>query len=154
MRVAVVYYTRFGHNAVIAEAVARHFGAEVRRIETTRKHGFAWMGCTALFNIRVGIKQMDLVLTGFDLVVLCAPIWAGRPASPVRTFLRGAKLPGKLAVCFSTGGGSSLRAREVLKQDLAGRGVEIVAFGEINTDKADEEYLRREAAAFADRVKA
>ena len=47
-----------------------------------------------------------------------------------------------------------MRAQEKLKQLLAGRGVEITAFAEINTKAGDDEYLRCEAREFARRVKA
>jgi hypothetical protein len=39
-----------------------------------------------------------------------------------------------------------------MRQLLTGREIEIVAVGEINTDKKDEEYLKTEAKAFAERV--
>jgi len=154
MTSAVIYYTRFGHNEVIARAVAGELGAEMRRIETPKEHGYPWMGFTAFFNIRVGIKPMDFDLSGFDCVVLCTPIWAFRPAPPARTFLRKARLPAKLAVCFSTGGGSSVKAQEFISRDLAGRGVTITAFGEINTDKVSEDALLQAAREFADRLRA
>ena len=152
MRIAVVYYTRFGHNTVIAETMARELGAELRRIETPKQHGYQYMGFASTFNIRMKIAAMDFDLSAFDLVVLCTPIWAWKPAAPTRTFLREARLPARLAVCFSTGGGPTLRAQEKLKQDITGRQVEVVAFGEISTDKADDDALREAARRFAGRL--
>jgi hypothetical protein len=154
VKAVVVYYTRFGHNRVIAEAIALELGAEVRRIATPKEYGYPYMGFASTFNVKMAIEPMNLEFRGVDLVVLCSPVWAWKPAPPARTFLREAKLDGrKLAVCFSTGGGPSLRAQERIKQDLAGRKIEITAFGEISTEKADEENLRREARAFAGRLK-
>ncbi|MEO0085265.1 MAG: hypothetical protein ABIK37_01400 [candidate division WOR-3 bacterium] len=40
-----------------------------------------------------------------------------------------------------------------MKELLRGREVEIVAFGEIPTDRNDVEFLRREARLFAERLK-
>jgi len=102
------------------------------------------------------IKPLDLDLSGCDLIVLHAPIWAWKPAPPARTFLREAKLDGKrLAVCFSTAGGPTQRAQEKVRQLLAGRDIELVAFGEISTDEktVSEDAMLKEARLFAERLR-
>jgi flavodoxin len=152
VKAAVVHYTRFGHNDVIAKAIAEKIGAEQFRIEIPGKPSFPVMGFCSMFNVRMRIKPMKADFSNYDLVVLCTPIWAWKPAPPARTFLSEAKLPRRLALSFSTGGGPIQRAEEKMRQLLAGRDIEIVAVGEINTDKTDEEYLKTEARAFADRL--
>ena len=152
MKTAVVHYTRFGYNDVIAKAIADKLEAEQFRIEIPGKPGFLVMGFCSMFNIEMRIKPMKTDLSSFDLVVLCAPIWAWKPAPPARTFLSEAKLPRKLAVSFSTGGGPIQRAEEKLRQLMKDRDIDIVAIGEINTNKTDEEYLKTEAKAFAERL--
>lgn len=154
MKVVVVYYTRFGHNKVIAETVAEVLEADVRRIQTPKQHGYPYMGFASFFNVRMRILPMDFDFGDAELVVLCTPIWAWKPAPPARTFLREVRLEGrKLAVCFSTSGGPTMRAQEKVKELLKGRDVEIVAFGEIPTDRNDVEFLRREARMFAERLR-
>jgi len=154
VRAVVVCYTRFGHNKVIAEEIAKELGAEIRRIETPREYGYAVMGCCSCFNIRMAIKPMDLDFRGADLVVLCCPVWAWKPAPPARTFITNARLEGRrLAVCFSTRAGPPLRAQEKLKQLLAGRNVNLVALGDIDTNAEDEALLRSEARIFTDRLR-
>ncbi len=152
MKTVVAYYTRFGHNTTIAEAMADALGAELRRLETPRRYGYPVMGFLSTFNVRMKLEATDLDFSDYDLVVLCTPIWAWKPAPPARTFLRDARLPRRLAVCFSTGGGPTQRAQEKVLQDLSGRGIEVVAFGEIRTDKAADEQLREEARRFAGRL--
>jgi len=152
MKAAVVYYTRFGHNEVIAKTIADKLGAERFRIEIPGRPGYPVMGFCSMFNVKMKIKPMRTDFSNFDLVVLCVPIWAWKPAPPARTFVRESKLPRKLAVSFSTGGGPIQRAEEKLRQLLKERDVEIVAVGEINTDKTDEEHLKTEARAFAERL--
>ena len=44
MKATVVYYTRFGHNTMIAETIAKELGAGVRRIETPRDFSYPAMG--------------------------------------------------------------------------------------------------------------
>jgi hypothetical protein len=153
MKTAVVYYSRLGHNTVIAGEVARVLGAELHQIETPKKPSYPVMGGSSFFNIRMRIVPMELDFAGFDLLVLCAPIWAWKPAPPARTFLRSARLPKRIAVCFSSGGDPSQRAQEKTRQLLAGRDVELAAFGEISLQQApDDDALRREARLFAERL--
>ncbi|MFO7638446.1 MAG: hypothetical protein R6X14_03955 [bacterium] len=154
MKAAVVYYTRFGHNEVIAEAMAAELAAPRTRIETTRQYGYAVMGFRSYFNLGMRLRPMPTDFAECGLLVLCTPIWAWKPAPPARTFLKRAKLPPRLAVCFSTGGGPTLRAQEKVRQLLADRGVAVVAFGEIDTRPGDEEQLRQAARAFAHRLAA
>lgn len=154
MKIAVVYYTRFGHNTVIAEEVASVLGAELHRIETPKQHSFPVMGGCSFLNIRMRIRPMELDFSEYDLVVLCAPIWAWKPAPPARTFLRDARLPRRLAICFSSGGDPSQRAQEKARQLLSDRDVKLEAFGEISLQRApSEDELRREARLFAERLK-
>ncbi len=150
MKAVVVYYTRFGHNKAIAETVARELGADLRRIETPREHGYAVMGFCSFFDIRMAIRPMDFDLKGVELVVLCCPVWAGKPAPPARAFLADARLEGRrLAVCFSSGGGSSARARDKVRHLLAGRNVNLVACGDVTIGPGDEAALRVAATGFA-----
>ncbi len=154
MKPLVVFYTRYGHNITIAEAIARELGAELRRIQTAKQHPFMVMGACSSMNIPMRIMPMDLDVSAFDPIVLCAPIWAWKPAPPAREFLKRANLEGKrLAVCLSTGGGSSARAQAFVGKLAAGRGAQVLAFGEIQTQSEDRESLVRDARSFADRLK-
>ena len=150
MKTAVVSYSRYGSTTKVARALADRLGAELRTIESMKQYGFMGMGFRSTFNIRMPLKPMDMDFAGFDRVVLCAPIWAGKPACPARTFLRDAKLEGKqLAVIFSTATGRTDRAAEAASKDLAGKGVTSVAFGKAVTDKPTDEVLEQAALDIA-----
>jgi hypothetical protein len=154
MKPLVIFYTRYGHNITIAEAIARELGAELRRIQTAKQQHFMVMGACSSMNIPMRILPMDLDVSAFDPIVLCTPIWAGKPAPPARMFLRQADVAGRrLAVCLSTGGGSSARAQAFVGKLAQDRGAQVFAFGEIQTQSEDRESLVRDARAFADRLK-
>jgi len=149
-----VYYSRFGTTRKIATAVAEELGAEAREIQAVRECGFLGMGFRSVFGIRMPIRPMDLDFTGVDRIILCTPIWAGRPANPVRTFLQDAKVEGvKLHVLFSTGGGETGPALETVRKLLAGKKVEVALLGAIVTRKKDEAQLRAEAKELARKLK-
>ncbi len=150
MKTVVVYYSRFGTTRTVATALAGALGAEVREIRAVRECGFLGMGFRSVFGIRMAIRPMNLDFGGVDRVVLCTPIWAGRPANPVRTFLQEAKLEGKkLAVVFTTGGGETGPALETVRRLVAGKRVEVSLGGTIVTRKKDEGALRSEATRLA-----
>ena len=150
MKTTVVYYSRFGTTRTVAAALAEELGAEVREIKAVRECGFMGMGFRSAFGIRMPIQPMNLDFTGVDRIVLCAPIWAGKPASPARTFLQEAKTEGvKLAVAFTTGGGETGPALEAVRKLVAERRVDLTFLGAIVTRKKDEGQLRSEAKELA-----
>jgi hypothetical protein len=158
MKAAVVYYSRFGHTAKVAEALAQELGAEVRRIEETKERGYPGMGWGAITKARFKIKPMDLNLTGCDTIVLCTPIWAGRPACPARTFLREARLDGrKVHLLISTSGGEIDKAVAVIAEDLVKKNAAVGETSRVITslgkkETTDEEF-RQAAHEFATKVK-
>jgi len=154
MKTVVVYYTRFGNTRAIATALAQELGAEVREIKAVREYGFMGMGFRAAFGIRMPIQPMNLDFSGVDRIVLCTPIWAGKPACPARTFLKEARIEGKkLAVLFSTGGGETGPALETIRKCVAGKKVEIGPAAGIVTRGKDEEKLRTAAKELAQKLK-
>lgn len=150
MKTEVVYYSRFGTTRTVAAALAAALGVEAREIRAVRECGFMGMGFRSVFGIRMPIQPMNLDFAGADRIVLCAPIWAGKPANPARTFLREAKTEGKrLAVVFTTGGGETGPALETIRQLVTGKIVEIKLLGVIVTRKKDEGLLRSAAKDLA-----
>ena len=158
MKAAVVYYSRYGHTATVAEALARELGAETRRIEETKQRGFLGMGWGAVTNARFEIKPMDLDLSGYDTIVLCTPIWAGKPACPARTFLHDARLDGKkVHLLITTGGGEIDKPVAIIAGDLAKKNATVGATVRVVTGfgkkYATDEELRQAGREFAKKVK-
>ena len=158
MKAAVAYYSRYGHTATVAEALARELGAETRRIEETKQRGFLGMGRGSVFNARFEIKPMDLDLSGYDTIVLCTPIWAGKPACPARTFMRDARLDGKkVHLLITTGGGEIDKPVAIAAADLAKRNVTVGATARVNTGfgkkRTPDEELKQAGREFAKKVK-
>ncbi len=153
MSSAVAYYTRFGHTRVFAEQLARELGAELREIRGTREHSYPAMVLGALLNRHFPIEPMNLDFSSFEFVVLCTPIWLGRPACPTRTFLREARLKGtRLAVALSTWGGDEGMAIEHIKRELAGKGVKVDFSTHVVTKDASDEALRLAGQELAKRI--
>jgi flavodoxin len=149
-RTVVVYYSRFGATAIVAQTLARELVAESREIRARKRLSWLAMGFGSVFNLRYRIEPMDYDFTRCGLVVLCAPIWAGKPACHLMTFLDAARLTGtRSALVFTTSGGEVDRTVDAMKGILEARGSQVVASESIATRRVPEDILRARAREFA-----
>ncbi len=120
----VVYYSRTGHTEAAARDIARQTEAEIEAIDAgSFAHGFLWYLRAGWASVRreVSIAAAKHDPRKFKRVVLAGPVWAGRPAPPMRAYLRNheGKLP-EIAFVLTHGGGDISRAFDIL-QELAGK---------------------------------
>jgi flavorubredoxin len=149
-RTVVVYYSRFGATATVAQALARELVSESREIRARKRLSWLAMGFGAVFNLRYRIEPMDFDFTRCGLVVLCSPIWAGKPACHLMTFLDAARLSGtRSALLFTTWGGGVEHTVDAMKGILEARGSQVVASESIMCRKVPEDILRARAREFA-----
>ena len=149
-RTVVVYYSRFGATATVAQTLARELLSESREIRARKRLSRLAMGFGSVFNLRYPIEPMDFDFTHYGLVVLCAPIWAGKPACHLMTFLDSARLTGtRSALVFTTSGGGVERTVDAMKAILEARGSQVVASESIAVRGVPEDLLRARAREFA-----
>jgi hypothetical protein len=149
-RTVVVYYSRFGATATVALTLARELLSESREIRARKRLSWLAMGFGSVFNLRYRIEPMDFDFTHYGLVVLCAPIWAGKPACHLMTFLDSARLTGtRSALVFTTSGGGVERTVDAMKAILEAHGSQVVASESIVTHRVPEDLLRARAREFA-----
>ena len=149
-RTVVVYYSRFGATATVAQTLARELLSESREIRARKRLSRLAMGFGSVFNLRYRIEPMDFDFTHYGLVVLCAPIWAGKPACHLMTFLDSARLTGtRSALVFTTGGGEVEHTVDAMKAILEARGSQVVASESIAARGVPEDLLRARAREFA-----
>ncbi len=110
MRALVVFYSRSGRTREIGLEIAERLGAEVEEIRTERPYrGFLglWRSVAhAIRRVEFAIEPPAKQAKDYDVVVLGAPIWGGRPAGPMLTYLAQAKGTIRKAACFVTSGGA------------------------------------------------
>jgi flavodoxin len=87
----VVYYSLSGHTKTLAEQIAREGGWSLARIEDARprvgKLGYLRSAMSVLFGAKPGIRYSGPELAAFDLIVLGGPVWVGKMAAPLQTFV-------------------------------------------------------------------
>ncbi len=107
MKVLVAYFSQSGKTRRIAEAIAAAENADVERIEEAKERytGFGWhlaAGLSALLRRKSEIREPRLAPEDYDLVFVGTPIWAGRMAPAVRSYLLKTGMRGRKVALFCT----------------------------------------------------
>jgi len=105
----VVYYTRDGNTRFVAETIAAEIGADLEEVIDLKKRsgifGYLSGGRDAIQGKETKISPSVKSPAGYELIVVGSPIWAGRPAPALTTYLKKNDLSGKkVAVFFSQDG--------------------------------------------------
>lgn len=112
MKAVVIYYSFTGNTRLVAEMLARDLGAELVEFTCPPYRG-RFGGLRQFWDVFTrGTPEIALpahAIENHDLVVVAGPVWAARPAPPLRSLVR-QKLSGseKLAA-FVTCNGTSKR---------------------------------------------
>ena len=88
MKTLVVFYSFSGNNTIVAEELNRRLGGDIYEIKETKGR----TGFTILFDLLLNRKP-KIVAPSFppdqyDRVILMAPVWNAKIASPMQSFIR------------------------------------------------------------------
>ncbi|WNZ30377.1 MAG: NAD(P)H-dependent oxidoreductase [Candidatus Bathyarchaeota archaeon] len=120
MKTLVVYFSLTGNTKFVAEKIAEQFGADLCEVtDKTFKVGkmlFIKGGMAALREKLSDIEAVESI-EDYDLVIVGSPVWAGKIAPPIRTFLVNNNFSGKQVAFFvSIGGDKPEKTFENLKK--------------------------------------
>jgi len=91
LRTLVVVYSRTGRTLSVGERIAESLNADLEIIEEARSRrgipGFVRSALEALRKRTPPIAEPKRDPRNYDIVIVGSPIWAGRMASPIRTYL-------------------------------------------------------------------
>ena len=151
MKTAIVYYSMGGNTAWAAGQLASRLGAELIELKPCKTYPdrglrkFLWGGKSALMGETPALEPCGFDPDAYDRVVLGAPLWAGRIAPPLHSFIAAqlSALSDKaLAVFLCCGGGSTEKAFAQLRR-LLGRDPEAELFLIDPKDRPSEENAAR-----------
>lgn len=149
--ILIVYFSRTGATEMAAGALAQRLGADLDFIRTGVDYAGAggWLRGVWQSLVRSGPKiSHGRDPAPYDLVVLGFPIWAGRLAGPMRSYLRrnAKRLARTAAFCVS---GSGMGYGEAFAE-IAGLGASApMATLSLSEGKVRDRHMLREIDAFA-----
>jgi flavodoxin len=156
MKTLVVFYSQSGRTRGVALRIADLLGGDVEEIVTKKSCcGFLvlWRSvASAIRRAEFAIEPPAKSAQEYDLVVLGAPIWGGRPAAPMMTYLARTKGTIRKAACFVTSGGAPrAQALEEMAQAAGAASVGGLALDRSQLRSSD---LAASIGRFVDTVKA
>lgn len=120
-RTLIAYYSMSGHTRNLANEIRNATEAELEEINEPRpRHGFGGV-MRALFDAVARRTPPILAAThnpaDYDLLVIGGPVWAGRMASPVRSYAKryGARAPHVAFFCTEGGRGADTAFADLAK---------------------------------------
>ena len=150
MKTIVVYYSLDGNCSFISGEIKALIDADLIQLHTIdeKKRGkfgkFLWGGGMVFRRIKPPLKPYAFDPSAYDLIIIGAPVWAGSPAAPIKTFLTNAAITGKktaVFVCHAGGMGDSL---EKLKTLLTGN--DITAGIDFNSPGKNVEEMKKKVS--------
>lgn len=124
MKTLVIYYSRTGNTKQVAEVIGADLEADIVRIEDvadrTGALGYLRSGLDALLGRSGSIRPTETDPAGYDLVIIGSPVWSGRLATPVRTYIADNNTALKYVAFFCTEGAYGGPRVFKTMQDLAG----------------------------------
>lgn len=113
MKTLIIFYSLSGNTQKVAESVASACGADIEQLRDVknRKHLFGYMrSCyEVLFSRHAQIQPVRSDAALYDLVILGAPVWIMRLASPMRAYIAKHKPKFNKVAFFCTEGSSGAK---------------------------------------------
>lgn len=87
MNVIVVYYSYTGNNEALAKELQRRLACSIWKIEEVHRRRGLTIFLDILFRRHPQVHKPAIQLSRFHYVILVAPVWAGKIATPLKSFL-------------------------------------------------------------------
>ena len=119
MKSLVVYYSRTGNARFVAETIAAEIGADVEEVVDLKKRSGAlgWLsgGKDARQGKETNISPTTKLPADYELIVVGTPVWAGKPAPAITTYLKKNDVSGKKVAVYFTQGHKKPQGIEAVK---------------------------------------
>lgn len=88
MKTLIVYYSFTQNNEKLAKYLHKLLGCDIVKLETVKRRNGLSIMLDLMFHRAPTLKTVPYYLRDYDHVIFIAPIWAGRIAMPLKTFLK------------------------------------------------------------------
>jgi flavodoxin len=128
MKIAVISYSLTGNNKALANVVAKELFSEHVEILEEKPRKMSDNILDMILNRTPVVKPLPSELEKYEQILLIAPVWMGKAASPLRSFLKYLKKHPK-PYAFASISGGAMNTNPKLSSDLAKRaGAKPIAF--------------------------
>jgi len=154
MKAAVIYYSKTGNTKKVAEKtmeLLRSKSKEVDKdvepecipIERSEELSYQKDVEGAKKEKRAEIEPVKNDLKDLDLLFLGTPVWCGKPATPLNTYMGECEgINGSKIICFVThGGGGPGKTFEKMEKELGAKGGRILDTLSIASDELDDDDI-------------
>jgi flavodoxin len=106
MKILVIYYSFSGNNEALANELRRRLDCDSVRVTEKQKRTSLTILLDLMFRRLPDIEPVQIDLASYDRLVLAGPVWAGRIATPLASFIarHGAQFPEYAFISLCTGG--------------------------------------------------
>ena len=156
MKALVAVYSFTGRTLKVADQLKNELGADVTRLEPQKDVSYLGKCLAALLRRKTPLKPCQADLRGYDLLVLCGPVWGYSPPAGVNEYLARLQNAGgkRCAVVLTMGGSGDRRVAAMLRKDLAKKGVQLIDTMALKEAVVDGGEYSAAVAQFAARLKA
>lgn len=88
MKTVIVYYSYSGNNELLAKELQNRLNCDIVKINEVKKRNGLTILIDIFFNRNPKVVRPKVLFSQYDRVILLAPIWAGRIANPMRSFIK------------------------------------------------------------------
>ena len=146
MKKLVAYYSRTGNTKFVAEKIADHLDAETCEVidKKNRKGKLIFLtGGYAALREKLTKIEVNKTIEDYDFIIVGSPVWAGKIAPAIRTFLVQNDFSDKQVALFVTlGGNKAEKPLKNMKKAIAPN-TSIEELGIINAMKNPEEIEKQ-----------
>jgi flavodoxin len=87
MKTLIIYYSFSGNNEFLARELQKRLDCDIQKIVELKKRKSLDILLDLIFKRKTKIEKSDFDLQQYDRAILIAPIWAGKIATPLRSFI-------------------------------------------------------------------
>ncbi len=114
MKSLVIYYSRTGITKKLAQAIAQKTSADIEqlisKVNYDGKIGYARAGKHAISQKIIDLEEIEFNPADYDVVYVGAPVWAGKCATPLISYLKQNEGKFKNIKFFMTAGSSGFES--------------------------------------------
>jgi flavodoxin len=88
MKAIIVYYSHSLNNEALAFELKRRLGCDLLKVEEEKERSGFTILLDLVFRREAKLKETDVRLSDYPIVIFIAPIWDSRIATPIKTFIK------------------------------------------------------------------